>query len=211
MFCDNLFIAFEFANLMLEIRAMLDKSTHAEFLKGLLHIFLKSICAGCKLDRLAKESNKLIVNFFKVFDRIFEIVDYLQAKSDELFEYTIGYLVDYLARSDSHVVSHRMYVAHLFKFLKIHRLSSVNWSAFMSVDKLDSLKNVFSNLVTLLAWPFYEGLHFWIMQFMKLILSVGKPLFLVQVFEEKLNFVSLVLCSKFKEIIIKELFLMKYY
>lgn len=190
MISDNVLIIYEYANLMLEIRPLLDKTSDANFLKQLLHIFLRSICAGSKLDRLAKDSNKLIINFFKVFDRMFEVIDHLQAKSDEIFEYTIACLVEYLAKSDSHVITQRLYIAHLFKFLKIHRLSAVNSAVFLSGDKIELLKNVFRNLVTLLAWPFYDGLHFWIMQFMKLILSVGKPLFLIQVFEEKLNYVS---------------------
>lgn len=190
MICDNVLIIYEYANLMLDIRSLLDKANDTNFLKELLNLFLRTICAGSKLDRLSKDSNKLIINFFKVFDSLFEVVDYLQTRSDELFEYTIGYLVNFLAKSDSHVITQRMYVAHLFKSLKIHRLNSVNLSAILSADILDSLKSVFANLVTLLAWPFYDGLHYWILQFMKLIFSVGKSLFLVQVFEEKLFFVS---------------------
>lgn len=110
-------------------------------------------------------------------------------KNDALYKYGIDNLVNNLSSNES-----PNHLAELFKMLDLLKANRYIQTIVLNMEKQEpydfdvKIKNILQNMIRLISWPFYDKMHLWTCELIKIMIYLNRSQILIQVCEEKFEF-----------------------
>jgi hypothetical protein len=179
-----------------------------ELLQALFNIILTN---GFKNNEFFKQFNdystqivNVLINFLAIYklhdknelkaylantSRLIKFTIGFMNKNDALFKYGIENLINNLSENES-----PNHLAEFFKTLDLLKTNIYMQAIVSNMEKFGSsdfdvkIKNILQNMIRLISWPFYDKMHLWICELIKIMIYLNRAQILIEVCEEKIVF-----------------------